>query len=81
MIAIMTEVIRLPEIMLRGGSWNNENPQNFRAAYRNRNEPQNRNNNRGFRFMFSSIPFSSLRGRLPASQNNAWLRLGVCGKG
>jgi hypothetical protein len=34
--------------VLRGGSWNN-NPQNLRAANRNRNAPANRNNNAGFR--------------------------------
>lgn len=34
--------------MLRGGSWNN-NPRNVRASNRNRNEPENRNNNIGFR--------------------------------
>ncbi|MCB1852095.1 MAG: SUMF1/EgtB/PvdO family nonheme iron enzyme [Gammaproteobacteria bacterium] len=34
--------------MLRGGSWNNE-PQNVRSANRNRNTPDNRNNNIGFR--------------------------------
>jgi hypothetical protein len=34
--------------VLRGGSWNN-NPRNLRAACRNNNNPQNRNNNRGFR--------------------------------
>jgi formylglycine-generating enzyme required for sulfatase activity len=33
---------------LRGGSWNN-NPQHCRTAYRNNNEPDNRNNNIGFR--------------------------------
>ncbi len=32
----------------RGGSWNN-NPRNLRAANRNRNTPDNRNNNLGFR--------------------------------
>jgi retron-type reverse transcriptase len=32
----------------RGGSWNN-NPRNCRSAYRNRNEPDNHNNNLGFR--------------------------------
>jgi formylglycine-generating enzyme required for sulfatase activity len=37
--------------VLRGGSWNN-NPQNCRAAYRNRNAPANRNNNIGFRVAF-----------------------------
>ncbi|MBN8680170.1 MAG: SUMF1/EgtB/PvdO family nonheme iron enzyme [Chitinophagales bacterium] len=34
--------------MLRGGSWNN-NPENCRVANRNRNNPNNRNNNVGFR--------------------------------
>lgn len=33
--------------MLRGGSWNN-NPRNLRAANRNDNDPDNRNNNIGF---------------------------------
>ena len=32
----------------RGGSWNNT-PENSRSAYRNRNTPDNRNNNLGFR--------------------------------
>jgi hypothetical protein len=34
--------------VIRGGSWNND-AQNVRAAYRNHNEPSNRNNNLGFR--------------------------------
>ncbi len=34
--------------VVRGGSWNN-NPNNVRASNRNRNEPDNRNNNIGFR--------------------------------
>ncbi len=34
--------------VVRGGSWNN-NARNVRAAYRNHNEPSNRNNNLGFR--------------------------------
>ncbi|WP_330911085.1 SUMF1/EgtB/PvdO family nonheme iron enzyme [Nostoc sp. UHCC 0870] len=38
--------------MLRGGSWNN-NPRNCRCAYRNRNEPDNRNNNIGLRVVCS----------------------------
>ena len=35
--------------VLRGGSWNNDNTENFRGAYRNNNKPDNRNNNNGFR--------------------------------
>ena len=34
--------------VLRGGSWNNR-PNNTRSANRNRNTPENRNNNTGFR--------------------------------
>jgi formylglycine-generating enzyme required for sulfatase activity len=34
--------------VVRGGSWNN-NPRNLRAANRNRNTTDNRNNNNGFR--------------------------------
>ena len=34
--------------LLRGGSWNNE-PNNVRSANRNRNEPDNQNNNIGIR--------------------------------
>ncbi|MBQ7177785.1 MAG: hypothetical protein IJS08_10260 [Victivallales bacterium] len=34
--------------MNRGGSWNN-NARNCRVANRNSNEPENRNNNLGFR--------------------------------
>jgi hypothetical protein len=39
--------------VVRGGSWNN-NQDNARAAYRNRNNPNNRNNNIGFRVVCSS---------------------------
>jgi hypothetical protein len=34
--------------VVRGGSWNND-PRNLRSAVRNRNEPDNRNDNLGFR--------------------------------
>jgi hypothetical protein len=39
--------------VLRGGAWNN-NPRNCRAANRNNNDPDNRNNNIGFRLCCSS---------------------------
>jgi hypothetical protein len=38
--------------VIRGGSWNN-NAQNCRSAIRNNNEPDNRNNNLGFRLSSS----------------------------
>jgi formylglycine-generating enzyme required for sulfatase activity len=38
--------------VLRGGSWNN-NSRNARAAYRNHNDPNNANNNLGFRVLLA----------------------------
>ena len=48
----------------RGGSWNN-NAENCRSANRNRNTPDNRNNNLGFRVVLSP---SSVTGRMPFSE-------------
>ena len=42
-----------PGRVLRGGSWNN-NARNCRAAYRNRNHPDNRNDNIGFRVVVAA---------------------------
>jgi len=42
------------EVVLRGGSWNNNNPDNLRVSYRNNNHPDNRNNNVGFRGVVSA---------------------------
>ncbi len=42
----MVDVRKAP--VCRGGSWNN-NSRNCRVANRNRNNPDNRNNNLGFR--------------------------------
>ena len=39
--------------VLRGGSWIN-NPDNARASNRNRNRPDNRNHNNGFRVVSSA---------------------------
>jgi hypothetical protein len=39
--------------VVRGGSWNN-NRNNARCSYRNRNEPDNFNNNIGFRLVCST---------------------------
>ena len=52
--------------VIRGGSWNND-AQNVRAAYRNHNEPSNRNNDLGFRCAeLTTEPDGSLLNR-PAS--------------
>jgi hypothetical protein len=40
--------------VVRGGSWNNQR-ENVRCAYRNRNIPFNRNNNLGFRVVCAHI--------------------------
>jgi sulfatase modifying factor 1 len=63
--------------VLRGGSWNN-NPRNARASNRNRNEPENRNNNIGFRCAWdverqaryaseARVPAIKVAGRVPIS--------------
>jgi len=39
--------------VLRGGSWNNNDPDNLLSSYRNNNHPDNRNNNIGFRCVVS----------------------------
>jgi hypothetical protein len=42
--------------VLRGGAFNN-NENNVRCAYRNRNNPDNRNRNSGFRVVVASTLF------------------------
>ena len=65
--------------MNRGGSWNNT-ARNCRSANRNRNSPENRNNNLGFRVARSSadkvdaLPDGT--GRFPASPQAAKTRIG-----
>jgi hypothetical protein len=54
--------------VLRGGSWNN-NQNNARCAYRNRNNPHNRNNNNGFRLV-SHISSQPAMPRAGASQRD-----------
>jgi hypothetical protein len=44
--------------VLRGGSWNN-NARNARAAYRNNNQPDNANDNIGFRVVLLSAAHNS----------------------
>lgn len=40
--------------MNRGGSWNND-ARNCRSSYRNNNDPDNHNNNIGFRLCLSEL--------------------------
>jgi formylglycine-generating enzyme required for sulfatase activity len=47
--------------VVRGGSWNN-NQRNARCAYRNNNNPNNRNNNIGFRVVIASHTSPHLAG-------------------
>ena len=47
--------------VLRGGSWNN-NARNTRTANRNRNTPDNRDNNNGFRVVSSGVSTSRVAG-------------------
>ena len=42
--------------VVRGGSWNNDDTDNFRCANRNNNDPTNRNDNNGFRVASTSTP-------------------------
>jgi len=49
--------------VLRGGNWNN-NWNNLRVANRNNNNPENRNNNIGFRCA-GGVPGAFLKGQVP----------------
>jgi formylglycine-generating enzyme required for sulfatase activity len=49
--------------VVRGGGWNN-NDNNLRAANRNNNEPDNANNNIGFRCV-AGAPGRFLKGQVP----------------
>jgi hypothetical protein len=40
--------------VLRGGSWNNDHPDNLLSSNRNNNTPDNRNDNNGFRVVLVS---------------------------
>jgi hypothetical protein len=56
--------------VLRGGSWNNDNPDNFQGSNRNNNNPDNRNDNNGFRCVgavgVGSSPKAGTMGVMPA---------------
>jgi hypothetical protein len=61
--------------VLRGGAFNNED-RNVRCAYRNRNNPNNRNNNIGFRVVVVSrfSVFAKMSAR-PVQGGDSRLRL------
>ncbi len=50
--------------MVRGGAWNN-NERNARCANRNRNNPDNRNDNNGFRVVVSMLFYPGQAVSLP----------------
>ena len=54
--------------MVRGGSWNN-NQDNVRPSVRNRNNPDNSNNNIGFRVVSHIFPLPSRQ--CPGSHSDA----------
>ncbi len=54
---------------MRGGSWNNDNTNNLRCANRNRNNPDNRNNNNGFR-VASALNTPRSNGGFPAASGS-----------
>lgn len=62
---------------LRGGAWNN-NAQNLRAANRNHNAPDNRNNNIGFRLArtpkwSARLVECSVRGHVPLRRRGVYM--------
>lgn len=65
--------------VVRGGSWNN-NTNNVRAAFRNRNNPDNRNNTLGLRLVAAPRLSRSLLARnavRPSSVGGRGVRVGV----
>ena len=56
--------------VIRGGSWNN-NARNCRSANRNRNTPENRNNNLGFRVLRSPIGSAAGGGAKPVKPSGS----------
>jgi retron-type reverse transcriptase len=72
-------------LVVRGGSWNNDNNNNFRCAYRNNNNPENRNNNYGFRvastLQCQSSGCQGSRGRACKVQTGSWLRRRISKRG
>ncbi|MBI4670606.1 MAG: SUMF1/EgtB/PvdO family nonheme iron enzyme [Chloroflexi bacterium] len=69
--------------VLRGGSFNNDT-RNVRCARRNRNNPDNRNINRGFRVVlshvFQGVKTCPERMRERSARNTRWRKLARRGK-
>jgi hypothetical protein len=72
--------------VIRGGGWNNT-PKNVRTANRNRNTPDNRNNNLGFRLILPAQQGAALLNRTESGpsligsggeQEGSWLEAGSC---
>ncbi|HCS92805.1 MAG: hypothetical protein N838_02025 [Thiohalocapsa sp. PB-PSB1] len=57
--------------MLRGGSFDNQ-PRNLRSADRNRNQPENRNENIGFRCVRGSVRQHGLRNQPVLAMQSRW---------
>ncbi len=66
---------RLSRRLLRGGAFNNQ-PSNVRSANRNNNQPDNRNNNNGFR-VASTLRQDSFSA-MPEFAGGLWTSCAVC---
>jgi hypothetical protein len=67
---IITATGRRLTRVLRGGAWNNQ-PDNMVCAYRNNNQPDNRNNNLGFRCAKTPLR-RAVKAHFPGIINFCW---------
>lgn len=62
--------------VVRGGSyWNNA--RNCRSAYRDENDPGNRNDNVGFRLAAAQLSVNPTADQAPVAPSHAWARVGI----
>jgi hypothetical protein len=61
--------------VLRGASWNNNEPENLLSSYRNYNSPDNRKDNNGFRCVLVVGGSARRRRTLEMRRDAGW----VCG--
>ncbi len=76
----MSDLGRCPQgsnRVIRGGSWNNDDAGNFRAANRNNNDPANRNDNNGFRACLARAQETPRSGRAADQEGVPSLRKGI----